>query len=215
MFTFHHCFHCCHRSCYTCWVTRISINLGVRDCADNGASVWEELAACGNRQGCEPVSLYDTSSWHTIDMVVTPSNDGGSAQVYFTIDGAHRGYGDIDRYDLPSPAYLGFTARTGGATNNHWVRGVAISSPGSDDGPGQGASTCSLDGLGALTADDCPAAPAGAVTPDSCPPGCAALITPWFTECRRDSDFMALDASLGKALTRYGKLCTRAQGGGH
>ena len=148
-------------------------------------------------------------------MIVTPSNDGGAAQVAFTIDGAHRGYGDIDRYALPSPAFLGFTARTGGATNNHWVRDVFISSPGTDNGPGEGARTCSIDELGALTAEDCPAAPDGAVTPTSCPPGCAALITPWFTECRRNADFIALDRSLNKALTRYGKMCQRAQGGGH
>eukprot|EP01044_Picomonas_judraskeda_P000480 COSAG03_NODE_21_length_21000_cov_26.440649_6_plen_1159_part_00 len=186
----------------------------------NGASVWEELAACGNRQGCEPVSLFEDSAWHTIDMVVTPSHDGASAQVEFTIDGAHRGYGDIDRYALPSPAFLGFTARTGGATNNHWVRGVAISSPGGGAGGGGGGAgpgqpLCSLNALGDLTANDCPAAEAGSVVPSSCPPGCAALITPWFSGCRRDPDFVALDVSLGKALTRYGKLCARAQGGGH
>ena len=35
----------------------------------NGAAVWEELAACGNREGCEPVSLFEDAAWHTIDMV--------------------------------------------------------------------------------------------------------------------------------------------------
>ena len=31
--------------------------------------------------------------------------------------------------DLPVPTYLSFTARTGGDTNNHWVRNVRISEP--------------------------------------------------------------------------------------
>ena len=137
----------------------------------NGAAIWEELAACGNRQGCEPVSLFEDAQWHTIDMTITPSHDGAAAQVVFSIDGAHRAYGDIDRYALPSPAYIGFTARTGGSNNNHWVRRVAVSTP--DATP----ATCSMESLGELTAHDCPAAEAGEVTPSSCPPGCAAIVT--------------------------------------
>ena len=27
----------------------------------------------------------------------------------------------------PCPVYLGFSGRTGGATNNHWVRGISFS----------------------------------------------------------------------------------------
>ena len=80
-----------------------------------------------------------------------------------------------------------------------------------DDAP----ASCSVDEFGTLTLDSCPAADAGSVVPSTCPPGCAAVITPWFTECRRNKDFKALDRSLNKALTRYNKKCVASKGGGH
>jgi hypothetical protein len=36
------------------------------------------------------------------------------------------GSGDIDAYTLPDPVYLGFSGRTGGATNNHLVKNLNI-----------------------------------------------------------------------------------------
>lgn len=38
--------------------------------------------------------------------------------------GTYGGDGQIDSYSLPSDVCLGFSGRTGGATNNHWVREV-------------------------------------------------------------------------------------------
>ena len=35
-------------------------------------------------------------------------------------NGAYGGYGDISNYAIPTPAYLGFSGRTGGATNNQY-----------------------------------------------------------------------------------------------
>ena len=148
-------------------------------------------------------------------MTLTPSNDGAAAQVVFTIDGKHRGYGDIDRYELPSPAFFGFTARTGGATNNHWVRSVAISQPSDSIDVPPDSTGCSLPELGIITEDSCPASPDGEITPTTCPPGCAARIMPWFEKCRRDPEFLALDRSVQQALLHYRKLCSRAGGGGH
>jgi len=36
-------------------------------------------------------------------------------------NGAYGGYGDISNYAIPTPAYLGFSGRTGGATNNQYA----------------------------------------------------------------------------------------------
>jgi hypothetical protein len=92
----------------------------------NGEMIFEGRATCGNREGCPPVSLFedDDESWHDVELNITPDDNGG-ATVVFTLDrGVYGGYGIIAAYDLPSPAYLGFTGRTGGATNNHWVKGI-------------------------------------------------------------------------------------------
>eukprot|EP01052_Picozoa_sp_SAG31_P004689 SAG31_NODE_197_length_20660_cov_8.861368_13_plen_549_part_00 len=40
-------------------------------------------------------------------------------------DGVYGGSGTIADYTLPRPAFLGFSGRTGGATNNHWVKEVS------------------------------------------------------------------------------------------
>eukprot|EP01050_Picozoa_sp_SAG11_P001248 SAG11_NODE_53_length_19648_cov_14.691902_10_plen_334_part_00 len=89
----------------------------------NGDQIWEDRAACGNREGCPPVSYFDDSQWHEVELTVTPTGEG--ARVEFTLDGhLYLGAGLIERYILPPQSYLGFTARTGGATNNHWVRGT-------------------------------------------------------------------------------------------
>ena len=37
----------------------------------------------------------------------------------------YHGFATIPAFSLPTPSFLGFTARTGGATNNHWVRAVS------------------------------------------------------------------------------------------
>jgi hypothetical protein len=41
-------------------------------------------------------------------------------------DGEYVAYGDILEWTLPSPTYLGFTARTGGAHNNHFVKNIRM-----------------------------------------------------------------------------------------
>ena len=45
--------------------------------------------------------------------------------IVFSLDGGiYGGFANVDNWALPAPAYLGFSARTGGATNNHWVSRV-------------------------------------------------------------------------------------------
>ena len=37
----------------------------------NGETAWEERAPCGNREGCEPVSLFEDSSWHSVELKIS------------------------------------------------------------------------------------------------------------------------------------------------
>jgi hypothetical protein len=90
----------------------------------NGEMIFEGRATCGNREGCPPVSLFDDEQWHDVEMNIMPDGKGGATVVFDLNDGAYGGYGFLATYVLPSPAYLGFTARTGGATNNHWVKDI-------------------------------------------------------------------------------------------
>ena len=95
----------------------------------NAATVWEDIGTCGNRGGCLPVSLFEDAQWHSVVVAIdagnVPVNDGAS--IMFTMDGdVYGGGGTVASYALPSPTYLGFTGRTGGATNNHWVKAISI-----------------------------------------------------------------------------------------
>ena len=77
------------------------------------------------------------TNWHDVQLVISPDGAGG-ASVTFELDrGIYGGTGIIDAYTLPPSVYLGFTGRTGGATNNHWVKGVTVST-----GRGQGGGSC-------------------------------------------------------------------------
>lgn len=40
-------------------------------------------------------------------------------------NGEYNAEATIEAFALPAPAYLGFTGRTGGATNFHWVRAIS------------------------------------------------------------------------------------------
>ena len=90
----------------------------------NSEMIFEGRALCGNREGCPPVSLFEDERWHSVDLNIIPDGIGG-AKVKFDLDrGAYAGYGILADYKLPSPAYLGFTARTGGRTNNHYAKSI-------------------------------------------------------------------------------------------
>ena len=79
-------------------------------------------APCNNRENCIPVSLYDDAAWHTVEVSITPLANFG-ATVSFSLDnGAYSGFGQVQYgFFMPSPTYLGFSARTGGATNNQYA----------------------------------------------------------------------------------------------
>jgi hypothetical protein len=49
--------------------------------------------------------------------------DAGTADEYVAS-------GSVDDYALPSPTYVGFTGRTGGAHNNHWVKNIVLGGAG-------------------------------------------------------------------------------------
>ena len=59
-------------------------------------------------------------------MNVSPDGAGGASVVFDLDSGIYSGHGVIDAYALPTDVYLGFTGRTGGATNNHWVKDVSV-----------------------------------------------------------------------------------------
>jgi hypothetical protein len=91
----------------------------------NGAAVFDGRAQCGNRAGCPPVSFFEDSTWHAVELSLSTRTDGG-AYVAFTLDDAvYGGSGSISSFALPKPLYLGFTGRTGGAYNNHWVKAIS------------------------------------------------------------------------------------------
>ena len=54
----------------------------------------------------------------------------------FTFDDSlYGGDAQLSDYSLPSDVYIGFSGRTGGATNNHWVRNVAVGTGTMNAGP--------------------------------------------------------------------------------
>ena len=89
------------------------------------AVVWEERAQCSDRD-CHPMTLFDDAQWHSVEL--TTSADGlGGVTVAFEFDGGVlRGAVHVDEFERVSETWLLFSARTGGSTNNHWVRNVAI-----------------------------------------------------------------------------------------
>jgi hypothetical protein len=76
------------------------------------------------------MSYFADAQWHAVEVNISPTASGG-AVVTFQLtaaaasSGLYHGFATLAAYELPSPAYLGFTARTGGSTNNHWVRAVS------------------------------------------------------------------------------------------
>ena len=109
----------------------------------NGEMIFEGRATCGNREGCPPVSLFDDghsdANWHGVELSVTPDGQGGAKIVFDLDQGLYGGYGLVskswpDREGVPQRGYvlpddttfLGFSGRTGGATNNHFVKGISI-----------------------------------------------------------------------------------------
>lgn len=113
----------------------------------NGETAWENLGECENGAGCEPISQFADAQWHAVELNISPTASGG-AVVTFQLETAatrsgrpvmYHGFATIPEFSLtgqaagasatvqnqgPQGAYLGFTARTGGATNNHWVRSI-------------------------------------------------------------------------------------------
>ena len=126
------------------------VNAGVAVCFDEWANggdhgvmmyynmqnIWQDIGTCNNRQGCLPVSLFEDATWHSVEVNIIPVDNG--AFVGMDMDnGRYGGAGNIvGGYALPSPAYLGFTGRTGGATNNHWARSIFYGKPARATGSG-------------------------------------------------------------------------------
>ena len=76
-----------------------------------------DYGTCGNRGNCSPISFFEDQNWHSVEVIIAPS--GADATAAFTMDGDYGGVGTTADYALPGDTYLGFSGRTGGATNNH------------------------------------------------------------------------------------------------
>eukprot|EP01044_Picomonas_judraskeda_P015054 COSAG03_NODE_2472_length_2723_cov_3.062881_2_plen_256_part_00 len=94
---------------------------------NNGATAWEALAPCGNREGCVPVSLFDDSTWHAVTVNIVPDPATHGAHVTFDLDnGVYRGSTTLSSYLLPAAPHLTFTGRTGASVDNHWIMAVSV-----------------------------------------------------------------------------------------
>ena len=72
-----------------------------------------------------PVSLFDDTEWHVVEVALEPQR-GGATVVSLDLDnGEYTGSATIEDFALPTPAFLGFTGRTGGANNLHWARAIS------------------------------------------------------------------------------------------
>ena len=94
----------------------------------DGTAVWENLGDCENQGNCEPISLFADAAWHAVEMNISPTAAGGAVVTFQLTTSSDRhgtpilshGFATVPVYTLPSPAFFGFSGRTGGATNNHW-----------------------------------------------------------------------------------------------
>ena len=94
----------------------------------NGAVVWADLAECSSSEACHPLTLFEDGQWHSVEFSISPDDLGG-ATIAFEFDGGSSYNGTVHVDDFvppPEESWLMFAARTGGSTNNHWVRNVAI-----------------------------------------------------------------------------------------
>jgi hypothetical protein len=92
----------------------------------DGVAIYENV---GYDNWQDVVSLFEDNAWHNVKVTITPTEDCVGATVALNFDnGAFEAEGAIGSYSLPDDLYLGFTGRTGGANNNHNVRGVAAQS---------------------------------------------------------------------------------------
>jgi hypothetical protein len=113
----------------------------------NDCHVFTDIADCGGGFCGDkaPVSVFNDATWHTVTIDISPKlnwrrdmgtySDSGAAGaiVYMRLDAGtdaeYVAYGEVLTYVLPTPTYLGFTGRTGGAHNNHWVKNIQIGGP--------------------------------------------------------------------------------------
>ena len=107
----------------------------------NGEAFWQDITSSGNRSGDPPVSYFEDETWHSVVWDIVPA-DGG-ATVSFDFDSGVYGVDaqTVPSYELPADVFLGFTGRTGGATNNHWARNIQYGVGGGGGGGGGGTSS--------------------------------------------------------------------------
>ena len=68
--------------------------------------------------------MFADGSWHNVSLSV---DAGGRVSLGFDGGYMYQAFADIAGFAIPTPAYLGFTARTGALTNNHLVRAISMS----------------------------------------------------------------------------------------
>jgi hypothetical protein len=87
----------------------------------------------------------------------TCSNSGAAGAIVYMRwnpggDNEYLTHSEVLTYAPPTPTFLGFTGRTGGATNNHWARNIqyAVGGAGSAPAPSSGPFGVTQVGTGSL-----------------------------------------------------------------
>ena len=183
----------------------------------NGDVLWEEIAPCEGGwhpdEYCDPVSLFADGVWHQVQVTLQVSDFNGAAQVVFDFDnGLFGGFEDIMNFVAPNPAYVSFSSRTGGATDNHWVKDVSITRPADSDN-----ADCNQQDITYLSNTYCPIVTPPNTVPADCPALCANMILPWFGRCGSSDVYSMLDSQLQGQLTAFRTMCEQGSsgGGGH
>ena len=118
---------CCSKTCNAGATTCTCESCDTNDDESWSSSlVCEVSSAIRNDLSGLPVTMFADGSWHDVSLSV---DAGGRVSLDFD-NGEYQAFADIPdfarRLRVPSPAYLGFTARTAGATNNHLVRAISM-----------------------------------------------------------------------------------------
>lgn len=143
----------------------------------DGVVVWEERAECSHGD-CHPMTLFEDARWHSVELTVSPDATGGMTVAFEFDDGTLNGTAHVDDFDLPpgQESWLMFSARTGGLTNNHWVRNVAIREGGAtpsdvpEEATAEGGYNLTLRSFASPTCSVASGGPAGSTGGDMYPP---------------------------------------------
>ena len=159
----------------------------------NGLAVWQERGECANSD-CFPMTLFEDAQWHSVELRTAPDANGGMAVAFEFDGGILNGTAHVDYFEPPSDeSWLSFSARTGGETNNHWVRNITIR-----EGTVRNQSALNLHSFATPTCSAAPGYATNATGGDIRPPKLAVAFSPDFL-CERPSSSSSRSRQLVRA----------------